>query len=236
MLRFLRILARPTAMVALWLIATGFFVIAYAFSGGRRPRLDEEITFTAAFAVTSAVSALTALAVGGRKRWAIEAALPMAILLAMPVGIAGLLSWLAPMMGWPTIRVSFFPRYRGEIVTAVWETARLTYPSGAILGAGVGAVAGVLLLLAQRWPRLVGLLVGGLLLACIARSVHIEAFGRVTELLVKSRLSGIHRLVYSWNILGEFIGAGCHRGGCCRCHRGGWCREAGREKIMKAYG
>jgi hypothetical protein len=200
MLRLLRMLARPIAIVALWLTATGFFGTAYLLGAGRRPRLDDEIVFTASFAVASAVSAAIALAVGGRRRWAVEAALPMAILVAMPVAVAGVLSWLAPAMGWTLMRISGFPRSRGHLPTAVWETAKLTFPSGAILGAAVGAVAGVLLLLARRWPRLVGSLVISLLLACVFSSFHIEAFGRVTDLLVKVRLIGVHRLVYSWNI------------------------------------
>jgi hypothetical protein len=197
---YLRVLVRPAAIVALWLIAIGFFGTAYQLAAGRRPRLDDEITFTAAFAVASAVSAAVALAVGGRRRWAIEAAIPMAILLAMPVVAACVLSWLAPAMGWTLVRVSGFPRYRGDITAAVWETAKLTFPSGVILGALAGAAAGVLLVLARRWPRLVGLLVVGLLLACVVNSVHIETFGRMTDLLVKARLSGVDRLVYSWDV------------------------------------
>jgi hypothetical protein len=196
---YLRMLVRPAAIVALWLIAIGFFGTAYQLAAGRRPRLDDEVTFTAAFAVASAVSAAIALAVGGRRRWAIEAAIPMAILLAMPVAVACVLSWLAPVMGWPLMTVSGFPRYRGVITAAVWETAKLTFPSGVILGALTGAVAGVLLVLARRWPRLVGLLVVGLLLACVVNSIHIETFGRATDFLVKARLSGVNRLVFSWH-------------------------------------
>jgi hypothetical protein len=207
MFRYLRPLVRPTAIVALWLITIGFFATAYQLAAGRRPRLDDEITFTAAFAVASAVSAAIALAVGGRRRWAFEAAIPMAILLAMPVAVAGALSWLAPAMGWTMMSVSGFPRYRGVITAAVWETAKLTFPSGVILGVLAGAVAGVLLVLARRWPRLVGLLMVGLLLACVSKSFHIDAFGRATDLLVKARLSGVNRLVYSWNVGFEFSSA-----------------------------
>ena len=106
-------------------------------------------------------SSVIALVVGARKRWALEAALPMAILMAAPVGMAGALTWLAPTMGGSLRRLTISPHYRGHIPTAVLGIARQTIPTGVILGAGFGAIVGLSILLARHRPRLVRWVRGG---------------------------------------------------------------------------
>lgn len=207
MLRLLGVLFRPTAILGIWLIATGFFGFVYQTTGGRRPRLDEEIAFIVAFAIASAVSTLAALAIGGKRRWALDAFVPMLILIGGPIAVAAVLPWLASQLGWTLPRIVYFPRARGQVSAVIWEIAKLTYPSGAILGAAAGATGGLLLLMTRRWPRLVGALMIGVLLACITASTHIEAFGRLTDYLVNVRLGGVHRLVYSWAVGEELSSA-----------------------------
>jgi hypothetical protein len=219
--RFLRVLVGPAVIVALWLSAAGFFGTAHVLTAGRRPRLEDEVTFAVAFAVASAIATVVTLAIGGYRRRALEAAVPMTALLALPVVVGGILSWLAPAMGWTLMNVSGFPRYKRLITAAIWETAKLTVPSGVILGALSGSVAGVVLLLAHRRPRLAGWLMAATLLACIAGSFHIEAFGRVTDLVLEVRLAGVRRVDHR---LGACGGARSHRRGCRRCDR----RERGR--------
>ena len=163
MKQFVQLLARPLAMVAMWMTATGFFGVAY-FLSGRRVRVEEAIVFTVAFAGSAAVSAVIALAIGTKRRWALEAALPMAILVATPVGIAGALSWLAPTLNGNLPRIDYFPDYRGHLPTAVLGIVRQTIPTGVILGAGIGAIAGLSILVARHRPRLVAWFVVGLLL------------------------------------------------------------------------
>ena len=203
--RAIRSLARPLTMVAIWMTATGFFGLAY-FLSGRRVRVEEAIVFTVAFAGAAAVSAVIALAIGAKRRWALEAALPMVILMAAPVGIAGALIWLAPTIG-SLNAVDYFPQYGRGIPAAVLGVARQTIPTGVILGAGIGAIAGVSILLARHRPRLVAWSVVGLLLLCVIGYVHVAAFDRVVDLVMKTRLEGVNRLMVSWTIRSELASA-----------------------------
>jgi hypothetical protein len=200
-----RLFSRPTTMVAMWITATGFFGVAY-FLSGRRVRVEEAIVFTVAFAGSAAVSAVIALAIGAKRRWALEAALPMIVLMAAPVGIAGALTWLAPTIGTLT-RVDYFLQYGGHIPTAVLGIARQTIPTGVILGAGIGAIAGFSILLARHRPRLIAWCVVGLLLTCVIGSVHVAAFDRVVDLVMKTRLEGVNSLLVSWSIRSELASA-----------------------------
>jgi hypothetical protein len=198
--RFLRVLARPLAFVALWLTAVGFFGIAYFLSGRRPPRDFEIMAFTIAFAIAAALSAGIVLFLGDKKRWALEAALFLFILIAIPAGVAYMLLWLAPSRGQSLLGMSYpdFLQFRQQVLVATWELARLTAPTGTILGIGIGTIAGLLFLVARRWPRLIGWLVVGLMLGCVSSSVHVIAFGRVTELVLKARLEGVHGVMYAW--------------------------------------
>ena len=197
----------------MWLTTTIFFGTAY-FLSGRRVSVEESIIFTVAFANAAAVSAVTALTVGAKRRWALEAALPMALSIATPVGLAWALPWLAPTLSWNLQTVNF-PPYRGQLPTAVLGIARQTIPTGAVLGACTGTIAGLVILLARRRPRLVGWFVVGLLLCCVVGFVHVVAFDRVVDFVVKTRLDGVNSLRVSWTIGFELASAiGATAGAC----------------------
>ena len=95
-------------MAALWLTATGFFGMAY-FLSGRGVRVEESIILTLAFGTAAAVSAVIALAAGGKRRWALDAALPMANLMAAPIGTAGALNCLTPTMSGRLRTINYLP-------------------------------------------------------------------------------------------------------------------------------
>jgi hypothetical protein len=198
---------RPLAMVAVWSMATGFFGIAYYQSGGKRSRVEDACTFTAAFAVAAAMSAVVTLVVQCKRRWAMEAAVPMTITLAAPVIVAWSVSLLMPVVGRAPRRVSYLPRFGGQPTTAILEIAKQTVLTGVIVGVAIGLIAGLLILLARRMPRPVRWLVVGLLLASVSNSVHIVAFDQVSDLVLKARLGGMNRLTYSWTIQSELPAA-----------------------------
>jgi hypothetical protein len=203
----IRLLARPLAMVAIWLTATAFFGLAY-FLSGRRVRVEDAIIFTVAFANASAVSGVIALAIGSRKRWALEAALPMMIVMATPVCAASALNWLAPTLSANLGGVDYLPEYRGHVPTAVLGIARMTIPMGVILGVGLGFTVGALILLARsRLRLLVRWVVAGLLLACVLGSVHVVAFDRVVDFVVMTRLNGLDRFHANWTMHVELASA-----------------------------
>ncbi len=98
--RRLRWLARPLAIVSIWLITVGFFGTAYIVGTGRRPLRSMEVpVFISAFAVSAIIAAVMALFLGGKKRWAVEAALSIAVLIATPIGAAYAMLWLTPAFG-----------------------------------------------------------------------------------------------------------------------------------------
>ncbi len=199
-------------MVSIWLIALGFFATAYIGTGRRQYRTFEILDFTGAFAIAAATSAVLALILGGKKRWAIEAALPILILIVTPISGAYVLFWMVPTQGQFLLSMSLrdFLSFRRQLLDSAREIAHLTVPTGAILGIMIGGIAGFLLLLAGRRPRFAGGLVLGLLLACVIGSVHIDAFRRVTDFVVRARLQGANRLQYAWYMteeLGSAMGA-----------------------------
>jgi hypothetical protein len=179
-------------MVGMWLTATAFFGMAY-FVSGKRVRVEEAIVFTLAFANAATVSAVITLAIGAKRRWALEAALPMAALMFDSVAIAWAFSWLAPGTSWNLQTVDFFP-YGRHVPTVVLGIARQTIPTGAIVGASFGFLVGLSILLVRNRPRLARCLVAALLLACVIGSVHVVAFDHVVDFIVKTRLAGVNVL------------------------------------------
>jgi hypothetical protein len=213
-IRVFRSLARPLAMLAIWLTATAFFGLAY-FLSGRRVSLEEAIIFTVAFAIATAAAAAIALLVGGRRRWAIEAALPMASLVTVPVCLAGALIWLAPTLSGSLSTTEYFPHYRGHVPSAVLGIARQTIPTGVLLGAVFGSMIGLSIIVVRHRPRLLRWAVAGLLLSCFFGSAHIGAFDRIVDFVVNTRLSGVNRLVVAWTIRFELASAiGATAGAC----------------------
>lgn len=209
LVRCLRFLARSLAIVSIWLIAIGFFAIAYIMGGRRWPSSFEILDFTSSFAVASAMAAVVAFMLAGRRSLAAEVTLAILILIVPPIGASYLIFWLVPTLGQELLqmRTIAFLSFRQAHLSAALEIARLTIPTATILGILMGAVAGIVLLLASRWPRLVGWLVAGLLLGCVVGSVHIDAFGRMTDFVVKTRLHGANRLEYAWFMTCELLSA-----------------------------
>src|SRR5208337_1555955 len=145
MARRLRWLARPLAIVSIWLIAVGFFATAYIVGTGRRmPKSLEVPDFISAFAVSAVISAVVALFLGGKKRWALEAALPVVILIVTPIGGAFALFWLAPAFGQYLLGMNprDFLSFRRELLASALEIAAVAVPSGVLLGITVGVIAG----------------------------------------------------------------------------------------------
>jgi hypothetical protein len=76
-----------------------------------------------------------------------------------------------------------------------------------ILGIALGSIAGLLLLLANRWPRLIRWLAVGLLVSCVIGSMHIDAFKSVTDFVVKTRLQSASSLETAWFMTHELLAA-----------------------------
>src|SRR5690349_15370609 len=144
--------------LSLWVTSVGFFGTAYAVTGSRGIGDFEVIAFTAAFALAAATATVTALAVAGRARWALGAAACFSAFAMAAAVVAVWLAWVFRPPGLPPRE----PISAGEIVEAATG-------AGLLLGVGIGLIAGLLILIARRWPRLVGWLTAGVLAACVAR-------------------------------------------------------------------
>src|SRR5262249_26214050 len=145
---------------------------------------------------------VTVLAVAGRGRWALGAAVCFSAFAMIAAGVAIWLFWMAGAPA-PTLR---YPVSTGQITEAA-------IVAGLLLGVGVGLIAGLWILLARRWPRLVGWLAASVLVACVARYAHITAFDQVASYVIKTRLgreAGQGRLFYAaYRVeLASAIGAG----------------------------
>jgi hypothetical protein len=203
-------LVRPLAIVSTWLITVAFFRTAYIIGTGRRqPKSFEISKFTAALAVAAIVSGVIVFLFAGKKRWAAEAALPALILVGITIGAAYALFGLVPGFGRYLLAMSVrdFVSFRRELLTSAVETFEAAVPNGMALGIAVGITAGILIVLARRWPRIVGGLMVGLLLACVVGSSHIGAFRRVARSVAEARLHGANRFEYAWQITGELASA-----------------------------
>ena len=161
--RCIRCLARPLVIVSIWLVAVGFFWTAYTVAGKRDPRSFEVLVFTAAFSAAAVLSAAMALFLGGKKRWAAETALSVLIVVVISIGIVSALFWVVPTAGQYLLGMSVpdFLAFRREFLGSAPTIAKVAVPTGAVLGLMIGVIAGLLLALAGRRPRLVWLVGGG---------------------------------------------------------------------------
>jgi hypothetical protein len=163
--------------LSLWVTSVGFFGMAYAVTGRRTIEDYEVVVFTAAFALASATATVTALVVAGRARWALGAAVCFT---AFAMAAAGVAVWLAWVFRPPA------PPFRQPI--SAGEIAEAAIVAGLLLGVGIGLIAGLVILLARRWPRLVGWLTAGILVVCVARYAHISVFDHIARQAMKARV------------------------------------------------
>ena len=198
--RCLRYLVRSLAVVSLWLILVGFFGMSYIVGGKGQPGPIEVLEFIGAFAIASAIAAVVALVLAGRRRWAVEVMLPVFFVLVAPLSASYLLFWLVPTFTQELMQMNAvdLQSFRRANLRAALDLAGVTAPTGVILGSVIGTGAGLLLVLAGRRPRLVGWLLAGLLLSCVASYIQIDIFRGLTDFVVQTRLRNANRLEYAW--------------------------------------
>ena len=206
---------RSAAIAAAWVMAVGIGV--GGFSAGSRPWFGEVVAFAFEFAIASAVAAVVALAVGGRRRWATETALAIAACLVLAAVVAGSLLWLAPWTTWRFTGLGSqeFLMYRRMAEQIATDLVRTRGRLGVGLGLVTGMIAGLLMRLARRRPGLASGLASGLLLAIGALAG--AASGAVTDFVLEARLDhgnwkvssiGTHELAGAIGaVAGSIVGA-----------------------------
>ncbi len=186
-LRFFPFAVRYAAIALVWLLAVGIGTACFFPPGASFPpaasedwfSFDNALVFGSSTAVAGAVATSVALAVGGRRKWALDVAFAVGAAVAVLIVVAYTCLWLAPPLARSQMGYWEFVRLRQTMLH--WATAIVRYqtPLGAVVGMLLGALAGLLTVLARRRPRIaLGLLVG-LLVAGASEPVQRLAFGFV---------------------------------------------------------
>ena len=144
-----------------------------------QPEFFDLIGFGCAFAIAGTVSASFALALSGKRTWAFELAMVVSLAIAIAVVLAALALWVAPMALRSRMDAWFFLQLREDALR--WGEILLRFYSPLGLGTGivVGGIAGRLIVLARRRPRLGTGIALGLLAACASGPVRPILFGLV---------------------------------------------------------
>ncbi len=182
-----RAAGRGVAFVGSWLTAVAIASAGYGAEAGPNP--FEVVPFAGPFAVAVAVAAGVSWTVGGDRRRAAAFAMSLGVFLIGILALIYLVFWgfgeeVRVRLGTPR------PAYEGHRRELVSWSARLARDSmaGAITGTASGAIAGGLLALARRRPRLAGAVSVGLLLASGVSAPSLIA--EATRLLLDWRSEG----------------------------------------------
>jgi hypothetical protein len=190
--RLVRFLRGPLLILASWLSVVGIGAVCFASGTPTRSDVDEFIAFTSSFSIAVATSASMTLLGGRRRRLAIEAVLSIAIASLTFASIVYACLWLIPSLPRSLMGAWEFLRLRSLIEFFAPLIVKLYGPIGAILGVGVGLVAGVMIRLYSHRPRLVAALAIGILLTCACGQVLSAGSILLTNLLIEARLDHGH--------------------------------------------
>jgi hypothetical protein len=178
-----RYLARLLAIVAVWSVVVGLGMgIFFAPRGTEaQPAYYDLIGFGCALALAGAAAAIVAVGLAGRWRWSVEIALAVMLMAVAGAALAYLALWVNPWTVRSRMDAWSFLRLRRDLPR--WAEAIVLFhaPMGAGVGGVVGAIAGLLILLARRWPRWATGIALGLLFAC--------AFDPVQQLIFRAVIS-----------------------------------------------
>jgi hypothetical protein len=173
--------ARLLAILSVWSVVVAL-AMGYFFSPRGvevQPAYYDLIGFGCAFAIAGTVATSVALALGGKRKWAVELALAVVLAISVAVVLAALALWVAPMTVRSRMDTWSFLRLREDVLR--WGEFILGFyaPLGVGLGSVVGGIAGLLTVLARRRPRLATGISLGLLVACASGPVRTILFGLV---------------------------------------------------------
>ena len=148
----LQSLAFGATWLALVTLATGCF---FAPRGAEaQPAMDDVIGFGISMAIAAGAAAISAFALGGWRRWAIQLSLSILLVGTVTASLLLYFLWIDPMFlrqhmdGWSFQRLQYgAPRWAEQL-------AGYHGPLGAAVGTAFGAVAGLVMRLGRQRPRL----------------------------------------------------------------------------------
>ncbi len=147
---------QTVAIAAIWLtlvaLATGLFFVPRGAEA--QPTLDDVVGFGISMAIAGTAAAIAAFGIGGRRRWAIQLVLSVLLVGASASLLLLYFFWLDPTFA--RQRMDFWTFDRLQRSASHWAKQLPGYhgPLGAAVGIALGAVAGLLIRLGRKRPRL----------------------------------------------------------------------------------
>ncbi len=173
--------ARPLAIIVAWcsVLALGMRYFFSPFGAVEEPTFSDLVGFGFGFTITGVVAASVALLVAGRRRWAAEIALAAGATMAIVAVLVYLALWGAPWTLRSRMDTWSFLRLQQEVPMSGEAIEKFYAPVGVGVGAMVGAIAGGLIVVARRRPRLARWTALGLLVICATGAVRPILFDAV---------------------------------------------------------
>jgi MFS family permease len=183
-LRFIRLASRSAAVLLVSVLVVGIGTACFFPPGGSfPPRTSEDwdafnnaIVFASSTAIAGAVATAFALAIAGKRKWALE----VTIAVSLPVALLGVVVytcfWRYPWLARSRMGQWEFVRLQNTSLRWFATMVRYQVPHGAVVGLVLGAVAGSLAILARRQPRIAMGMTLGLLFAIMLEPVQRVVF------------------------------------------------------------
>lgn len=185
--RFLRFLARITAIVFLGLLVVGMGTACFFPPGATFPPRSSDdwavfnnaFIFASSMAIAGTIAVVVVFAIGGMRKWALEVASVVAILIAIFGAIVYTCLWLDLWLSRSRMGYSEFVHLRYTMLYLSEDIVGYNLPVGSLVGVLFGTIGGLLAVIARRRPRATIALVVGLLFAVAAAPVQRYAFDLV---------------------------------------------------------
>jgi hypothetical protein len=196
------VMLQPIAIAASWLalvaLATGFF---FAPRGAEaQPTLNDVIGFGCSMAISGAAAATAAFVLGGRRRWAVQLALSVLLVGVIGASLLVYFLWIDPSILRQQMDLRSFRRLQHLAPRWAKSLAGYHVPLGAALGLALGTIAGLLIRLGRRRPRLAT----GMVLAILFASA--SDLGRPFTIELVTRFGWILRgLLVPWSLSDDQI-------------------------------
>ncbi len=152
MVRYVQPLAIAGTWLALVVVGTGCFFAPRP--GEAQPTWGDVLGFGCSMAIAGAAAAITAFAIGGRPRWAIQLSCSVFLLSAVVASLLIYFLWYDPMVLRGRLDRWTFEELQHDAPRWAEQLAGYLGPLGATVGIAFGAVAGLLFKFGRERPRL----------------------------------------------------------------------------------
>jgi hypothetical protein len=206
----IRAVARHVAIALVWLVVVAIATACFFPPWSSFPpwvsddwnSFNNALVFGSSAAITGAVATALSLAIGGKKQWALEFVFAVTFAVALLVAGAYAFLWVDPSLVRSRMGHWEFLRLRDTLTRWFQFVVRYDIPFGSVVGLVPGAIAGLLVVLAGRRPRIAIGLIIGLLLAAAAEPVQ-----RLIFELVQFWGTGVRWAIWSPGITDPYVPA-----------------------------